>query len=159
MHQQTRAMLELLRDAHWFSRVGVHDTLDAIVLASWHEAVAHCDALDWENLGIDMMNAYRRRLQLRSKECWAKWNDTVNALKEDLIPFVHGKVEGVVREHRLPKAFEDTVQWDMLFVCMEAEHADVCPVGFYTNLASWYAKGHFPCGWKGVFPQGMLIIY
>jgi hypothetical protein len=75
------------------------------------------------------------------------------------MPFVSGKIEPVTREHKLPKAFEHTVQWDILHACIETEHADLCPTGFYANLASWYTNGHFPCGWQGEFPQGMLIIY
>ena len=51
------------------------------------------------------------------------------------------------------------MQWDILGACIEMEYADLCPPGFYTNLASWYVKEHFPCGWQGVFPQGMLIVY
>ena len=95
----------------------------------------------------------------RSPERLRKWNEIVNGLKKTLIPFVQGKIEPVVWEHRLPKAFEHVVQWDILHACMETEYADVYPTGFYANLASWYIKGHFPCGWQGVFPQGILIIY
>jgi hypothetical protein len=72
---------------------------------------------------------------------------------------VRPKIEPVEREHELPKAFEHTVQWDILHVCMETEYADVVPSGFYAGLASWYIRGHFPCGWQGVYPQGMQIIY
>jgi len=65
----------------------------------------------------------------------------------------------VVRENDLPKAFEDTVQWDIIHLCMEAEYADVYPPGFYASQGYWYAKGHFPCGWQGEFPLGTRIIY
>jgi hypothetical protein len=159
MQQGTLKLLDEFQKAPWFSRVGVTDTLDALVLLSWNQAINHCDSIEWENLELDMANEYRRHLAKRSKERWLKWNDTVDALKKTLIPFVRGKIDPVVREYKLPKGFEHTVQWDILHACMETEHADVCPTGFYGNLASWYIKGHFPCGWQGVFPQGMLIIY
>jgi hypothetical protein len=159
MHQRTAAILDELRTAPWFSRVGIQDTVSAIVLPSWREAIAHCDTLDWENLQLDMSNEYRSRLAEQSKERRAKWNDIVVDLKKTLIPLVHCKIETVAREHRLPKVFEDSVQWDVLHACMEMEYADVYPPGFYANLASWYIKGHFLCGWQGIFPEGMLIIY
>jgi hypothetical protein len=159
MQRTTLALLEDLRSAHWLSRVGLHDAVDAAVLTSWHEAIVLSGSIEWENLRLDMANAYRRRLQERSKERWLKWNEVVDALKQTLIPFVRGKIEPVVREQKLPKAFEHHVQWDILHACMETEYADVYPPGFYANLASWYIKGHFPCGWQGVFPQGLQIIY
>jgi hypothetical protein len=137
----------------------VHDTLAAIVLASWSEAMALRGSAEWQDLRLEMANQYCERLNERSRERLAKWNEIVDGLKKTLIPFVRGKIEPAVREHKLPKAFGDTVQWDILHACMETEYADVYPPGFYANLASWYIKGHFPCGWQGVFPQGMLIIY
>ena len=64
-----------------------------------------------------------------------------------------------MRENNLPKVFEDTVQWDILGVCMEAEYADIFQPGFYASQAYWYINGHFPCGWEGKFPNGKLIVY
>jgi hypothetical protein len=73
--------------------------------------------------------------------------------------FVREKIRDVRTAHNLPQAFEDTVQWDILHLCMEAEYADVYPPGFYASQAYWYANGHFPCGWHGQFPEGTLIVY
>jgi hypothetical protein len=159
MHQRTLSLLEELQKAHWFSRVGMRDTLDAIVLVSWHDALLFRALPEWEDLRLEMANQYRERLDERSRERFAKWNEIVGSLNKTLVPFVRGKIEPVVREHSLPNAFASTVEWDILHACMETEYADVYPPGFYANLASWYVKGHFPCGWQGVFPQGMLIIY
>jgi hypothetical protein len=159
MTRTTLETLEELQKAHWFSRVGVHDTLEAIIVPSWPEATALRGLAEREDLWLEMANEYRQRLQERSKERLGKWNEIARGLKKTLIPFVHGKVESVIRERDLPKAFEPTVQWDILHACMETEYADVYPPGFYANLASWYIKGHFPCGWQGVFPQGLLVIY
>ncbi len=159
MHHRTVATLEEFGKVHWFSRVGVRDTATAIVLASWQGAIAHCSSIDWENLRLEMANQYRERLIEQSEEQFYKWNDIVGELKRTVIPFVRRKIEPVVREHKLSKVFEDTVQWDVLHVCMETECADVYPPGFYASLASWYIKGHFPCGWQGEFPNGMQVVY
>ena len=99
------------------------------------------------------------RLLKRSIERYREWNEIVIKLKQVVIPFVNNKIESVVRENNLPKAFENTVQWDILGVCIEAEYADVCPPGWSAGQAYWYTKGHFPCGWQGGFPNGMPIIY
>jgi hypothetical protein len=159
MDPRTIATLGELDKAHWFSRVGVRDAATATVLASWQGAIAHCSSIEWENLCLEMANQYRERLFERSKERFEMWNGIVNELKKTTRLFVRRKIEPVIREHKPPKVFEDTVQWDILHVCMEAEYADVYPPGFYASLASWYIKGHFPCGWQGVFPRGMQVIY
>ena len=159
MHPRTTATLVELEDADWFSRVGEHDATKVIVLFSWAEAIEHCASLDWENLCLEAANQYRQRLLERSVDRFEQWNDIAIELKKATIPFVKRKIEPVVRAHGLPRVFEDQVQWDIVHLCMEAEYADVYPPGFYASHAYWYVHGHFPCGWKGTFPQGMLIIY
>lgn len=158
MQSRTVATLDELEKTAWFSHVGVKDT-GTIVLSSWQEAIERCSSAEWENLYVEASNQYRERLVERSKERFAKWNDIVVQLKRTTVPFVRRKIEAVVREHKLPKVFENMVQWDILGACMEAEYADVYPPGFYASHAYWYVKGHFPCGWHGDFPKGILVIY
>lgn len=159
MHPRTIATLEQLEKAQWFSHVGVKDTESSIVLSSWKEAIEHCSSVEWENLCLEAVNQYRERLLERSKERYNKWNKIVDELKPTTELLVNRKIERVLSEHQLPLVFEQTVQWDILHVCMEAEYADVYPPGYYASQAYWYVKGHFPCGWEGEFPQGKLIIY
>lgn len=159
MHPRTIATLEELGGADWFSRVGEHDADQVILLSSWQQAIEHCASVDWENLCLEAANQYCARLLERSVDRFRQWNDIATELKKTTIPFVKRKIEPVVRANGLPVVFEDTVQWDILHLCMEAEYADVYPAGFYASQAYWYAHGHFPCGWKGVFPEGTLIIY
>jgi hypothetical protein len=159
MHPRTIATLEQLEQAKWFVNVGVQDTQSAIVLSSWKEAIEHCSSIEWENLCLEAMNQYRERLVEISSQRFAQWNEIVNALKPTTMPFVRRKIERVVQENNLHVVFENTVQWDILGVCMEAEYADVFKPGYYASQAYWYVKGHFPCGWQGDFPNGRLIIF
>jgi hypothetical protein len=159
MHPQTIATVEQLERAKWFTNVGVEDAQETIVLSSWQEAIEHCSSVEWENLCLEARNQYSERLIERSRVRFNQWNDIVASIKVITEPIVRKKVEAVVRDHDLPKVFEDTVQWDILHVCMEAEYADVYQPGFYASQAFWYINGHFPCGWEGSFPNGTLIVY
>lgn len=159
MHPRTIATLDRLEHACWFTSVGVVDTTAAIVLSTWTEAIQHCSSLEWENLCLEAANQFRERLLERANERFGKWNGLVVEIKQTTEAFVRRKIEAVIQEYDLPKVFEDTVQWDVLHVCMEAEYADVFPPGFYASQAFWYVKGHFPCGWDGDFPKGKLILY
>lgn len=159
MHPRTAATLEQLEKADWFACVGKKDTTAAIVLSSWQEAFDQCSSDEWQNLCLEAANQFCERLVERSKERWRMWNDIVIEIKETTEPFVRRKIEAVVREHNPPPMFEQSVQWDILHVCMEAEYADVFPPAYFASQAYWYVKGHFPCGWEGEFPKGKLIIY
>lgn len=159
MQPQTRATLEHLETAKWFANVGVKDAQKAMVLSSWQEAIEQCSSAEWENLCLEAVNQYCERLAQCSPERFNQWNEVVASLKPITEALVRRKIETGVREHDLPKVFEETVQWDILHVCMEAEYADVYQPGFYASQAYWYVKGHFPCGWQGDFPNGTLVVF
>ncbi|MFM7162229.1 MAG: hypothetical protein ACKO3P_17890 [Planctomycetaceae bacterium] len=163
MHPRTKATLEQLETANWFSQVGtvfgVSQREKIVMLPSWQKAIEQCSTIEWENLCLEAQNQYRIRLLERNMDRYLQWGAVVDIHKPSTIPFVQRKIEATVKQHRLPKVFEDTVQWDILGVCMESEFADVYPPGFFASNAYWYMNGHFPCGWQGEFPKGTLLIY
>jgi hypothetical protein len=159
VHSRTQATLQELEKAEWFSALGLKDAEAAIVLSSWEETINCCASDAWQDLLLEAANQYREKVASHSKDRFKEWNLIVRELKEVTVPLVASKIEPVVREHQIPKIFEDTVNWDILHAAMEAEYADVYPPGFFASQAYWYVQGHFPCGWQGVFPDGKLIIY
>lgn len=106
--------MERLAEAVWFTHVGIKDATAAIVLSSWDEAIAHGGSFEWEDLRLEVANHHRQRLMERGR--LEGWNDVVDEMKKTTLSFVRGKIETVVREHNLPKVFEDVVQWDILHV-------------------------------------------
>jgi hypothetical protein len=159
MDIRTRAMLEELEKAEWFRCVGQKDTEVALVLSSWKEAIDSCASDEWQDLILEAANQYRERLLSNSKERFSQWNKIVQEVKPFTVSLVARKTEKIIKENQLPKIFEDTVNWDILHVAMEAEYTDVYPPGFFASNAYWYVHGHFPCGWQGDFPNGKLIVY
>ena len=102
---------------------------------------------------------YCEKLAERSPQRFQEWNSIASDIKPAAVELVRLKTRAVTEENDLPKVFLDTVEWDIVHLCMEAEFADVYPPGFYAAQAYWYTKGHFPCGWEGEFPEGTRIIY
>jgi hypothetical protein len=148
-----------LRQAEWFRNVGVRDTNAADVLGSWEEAVESCRSPEWEDLCLEAANQYCERLVERAPAEFERWNNVVFTVKPDSQALVREKTADVIAKNNLPKSFLQAVDWDILHLCMEAEFADVYPPGFFASQSYWYLNGHFPCGWKGAFPEGRLVIY
>ncbi len=160
MHPSTIATLEILEREDWFRNIGVHDTQAADVLSSWSEAIESCSSPEWEDLCLEAVNQYCQRIFERSPTEFRKWNQRVEEVKPHCQALVRRKTRDVIEKNLLPKVFIDTVDWDILHVLMESEYANVFPPGYYTSQAYWYVKGHFPCGWRGPFPNGgRLVIY
>jgi hypothetical protein len=159
INQRTLTTLDELENAKWFSNVGRVDSEYPLFLDSWEDAVRHCESDQWESLCQEAANQYRARLLDGDPERFRNWNSTVREVKQLSIPLVLRKTQHIVKQKHLSKSFIDTVQWDILHLCMESEYADVFPPGFYASQAYWYASGHFPCGWEGEFPNGRLIVF
>ncbi len=159
MHPRTIETLKDLQQAQWFSCVGITDTDAAVVLTSWYEAIQTCSSPEWQDMILEASNRYCEKLAENSQKRFQKWNEIVISLRPVTRTLVEEKTKKVIQENDLPKIFLDTVNWDILHLCMEAEYADVYPPGFFASQAYWYVKGHFPCGWQGKFPEGKLIIY
>lgn len=163
MHPRTKLTLEELENANWFVNVGKpypSEDLDTLIyVKTWKEAIGWCSSQYWDDLNLEAYNQYRERLFERSRERLRLWNEIVVEIKQYSIPLVERKTEQIIKKNKLPKVFNDCVQWDILGVCMEAEYADIYPPGFYASQAFWYVNGRFPCGWSGEFPQGKLVIF
>jgi len=159
MNDRTKRALEQLREADWFVSVGNQDTNAAVVVASWDAAIESCSADEWQDLLLEAANRYTEGLAARDLDRFRGWNERVKELRPITMALVAERTNDVVQHNRLPELFVQTVNWDILHLVLEAEFADLCPPGFFSSQAYWYVRGHFPCGWKGSFPDGKLVIY
>jgi hypothetical protein len=160
MNTKSEELLAALDRIDWFTCVGLRDLQPATVLNSWKEAIAFAtDRRDWESFRLERRNELTVFLHNHAMDRYRKWNDITVNLKRSIEPMVSRKIANVSAAHNLPKAFEDCVRWDTLGACMEAEYCDLRPLGFYTDLASVYLSGHFPCGWDGLYPSGHFLVY
>lgn len=159
MHQRTVATLQELEHCDWFRAAGHRDADGVEILSSWFEAIESCSSPDWQDLLLETANRFREHLAERSMDRFRRWNEIVLAVKPITMALVAEKTRVVVLENDLPQVFLNTVNWDILHLCMESEYADVFPPRFYASLAYWYVRGHFPCGWRGDYQAGTLVIY
>ena len=160
MNSRSEEFLATLERIDWFSCVGLRDLEPATVLDSWKEAIIFAtDRRQWESFRLERRNELTVFLHQDAMDRYRKWNDITADLKERIVPMVRRKITSVSVEHKLPESFEHCVRWDILGACMEIEYSDLRPAGFYMEMAAVYLKGHFPCGWDGLYPSGHFLIY
>jgi hypothetical protein len=102
----------------------------------------------WESLCLDAANQFRLKLVERDKERFDKWNEIAREVKKVTVPLVLKKTKGVVDANHLPQVLVNTVQWDILHLCMEAEYADVFPPGFFASLLVSEGSLSLRMGWR-----------
>ena len=161
----TLATLEQFKRADWFARVGQDRvnsekiTVPITILSSWEEAIRHCQDNEWDWLLNESANIYRERLAKVSRPEFNTWNEHIRAVKEVSAPLVKAKLAPLQKEHDFPPEVEQTLRWIVTMTLTEAEYVQITDPGYLTKLSFWIVNGHFPCGWKGEFPNGNLIIY
>lgn len=166
LKSNTLEMIHALEKANWFADVGksISDP-NIISVHSWKEAIKYCKSRYCANVqmeGTNLLHETLWHLHLRCKmtERYMIWNTLVDVVKDQIRPIIELKTRDVIKLYRLPKAFCDTVDWDIMAICMELEYADSVPPRFFAERAKWYLAGHFPCGWEGDFPiGGKLVVF
>ncbi len=69
------------------------------------------------------------------------------------------KATGIMEDNKLDPLFMASVKWDILCCIMYATYESYNPPPFIGDISHIYSCGHFPCGWKGLWPEGRLVIY
>ncbi len=129
------------------------------ILDSWDEAILSGGSQAWHEISNSWANNLPESLAGISEERYKLFNDVCAELRPLAKELAHEKTRPVVEQYGLPPKFTHIVAWDILYTCLEAEYADLIPPAFFVNLAYWYTQGHFPCGWLGDCPDGILILY
>lgn len=159
MRVQTKSVIADLERIRWFKNVGLQDVPKVIVLSSWVDALEHSTSLEWENFTLEFLNQYREHLAAVAPSRWEQWNDLVDEMNDALEPVITRATKLTAESNNLPATFYEQVHSDFVRVCMEVEYSDIRPPIFFSGLAHYYARGHFPCGWSGPYPTGKLIVF
>jgi hypothetical protein len=74
-------------------------------------------------------------------------------------PLVEERTTPIIRDHLVPNALKTCVRWDLVNFLQAVELNDQLSNTFYLEIGEIYLQGHFPCGWRGNYPKGKMVIY
>lgn len=160
--ESLQTIFERICKINWFYNCGneicnmdiTHDRVK-----NWKEAVRKCKGTTWENTQLEASNSLTMALSRDWREKYRMWNDITDQAKELFMPVVIPIISEYVNGKALDISVLHCVQWDILAAMMEYVYSPYVRPGFYMELLKVYEAGHFPCGWKGKWPDGNLIIY
>ncbi len=177
MQKRTKGVLKLFEETDLLSRVGIKESYIAAWSTTWADAARSFCTLEWEGVQFAASNQLRmkRFLLCRGRFESGEYNNVLREVKKAARSLVDKKIQdvlGALEEHKniphevrkqsklkplvqspldkltLAERFALEVHTHIWAAAMEAEYADVQPPGFFSCLAFWYLKGHFPCGWQ-----------
>lgn len=129
--------------------------------AELSEAVESCTDGAWASVELEAQNQLSLWLHQHDRESFQRWNELVNHHKAVLInPLTERHWGPYQQAHRLGRAVVQSVRWDILGALMENSYmGSGHRCFFFLELLSVYEAGHFPCGWRGEWPSGKLVVY
>ena len=163
-YEETEAVARL-RAIDWFVNCGTPVSLDLTTpfrqVSSWDEAIECCTSVEWENSQLEAQNQLTLWMHLHDRERYQGWNESVSEHKKTTLdPLIKQVIAPLLAKSvSEPATVIPSVQWDILGALMEnsslgSGHAAF----FFLELLTVYEAGHFPCGWRGSWPQGELLV-
>jgi hypothetical protein len=130
-------------------------------VGSWAEAIEGCQDVGWENVQLEAQNQLTLWLHENDKNNYRRWNEFVVRYKEQVVtPLTDSVLLPYQRRHDLDEAIVHSVQWDILGALMENTYLSSGHRSFFFLELLWvYEAGHLPCGWRGEWPVGNLLVY
>lgn len=154
-----------LNATEWFSRCGQSVSLQPSMpveqVTSWPAALKQCSDPRWENVQLESQNQLSSRLHRHDPRAYARWNQLVADYKAAVIDrLTQERWLPYQMRHGLDARFVSSVQWDVLGALLENGYlGSGHGCSFFLELLPLYEGGHFPCGWKGEWPDGALLVY
>ncbi|GAA0086307.1 hypothetical protein UT300007_27460 [Clostridium sp. CTA-7] len=123
--------------------------------------IKHVSSTRWENIGIEEKNRLTSYLFKNYPDKYHQvWNNIVKDIKENILPEIKENIINNTNEFKLNESEIITqIEWDMLMIIMAYTYYDYMEPIFYGEILKIYENGNIPCGWKGVYPNGKIIIY
>lgn len=154
MTETVNSFVEALSNAPLLAHVGrVVGSAGVVRVYSWKEALASCRAQEWDDFLNDRNNenAHVKFYNPSVGQSYVKLVDAV-------LPRIDALFERAAITAGLAKKDVETIvrygPWISLRACDEIAHADRYKVHWHRDVSEWFLKGHFPCGWRGDWPEG-----
>lgn len=160
--ESVQGIYERMLKINWFNNCGddiINMDIDYEKVKGWNEAIRKCKSSAWSNVQMEARNNLTIILSRDWPEKDRMWNHITDQAKKLLKSGVTPSISKYLNSKDLNINVLQSVEWDILAAMMEHVYSPYVKPGFYTMLLKVYEEGHFPCGWKGKYPDGKLLIY
>lgn len=116
--------------------------------------------MEWENTFLDADGEISGYLHTHhNKEYNESWNKAVNIIKEEYLPPILDKIKKLIGEKNYSLELMPYISYNVLDILMADFYSNFYESVFFKNLSEIYLSGHIPCGWKGKYPEGKIMVY
>ncbi len=97
-------------------------------------------------------------LRNRAANASSEWNVLAKPVREWILASVGPLLQPLSAANPAVGGVLDSVWWDLHSYLMTAAYARHRPPQFFDSIFRVYDAGRFPCGWRGEYPDGELLV-
>ncbi len=159
-------ILSIINEIPWFEKCGNRTEIllnYKYKFVTEKEMIQPLSGIKWDNLENDEFNKLYD--WFRTSAICLDLERSVREIRKEEMPkfdlLVKDKIKKVfVNEQKLVL---DSFHYDLLMIIMKLTISKRFSSNdepyFYNELLEIYKAGHFPCGWRGSYPEGTILIY
>ncbi|MPQ31917.1 hypothetical protein E4V42_10790 [Clostridium estertheticum] len=158
-------IVERLEKINWFKNCGKPLSISLMYDVNYakdiNSVIKHISSTRWGNIGLEEKNDLTSYLFKNYPNKYHQvWNELVENIKENIM--INIKNEAIKMANN--KGLNDNsiighIEWDILIIIMAFTYSEYKEPTFYKEILRIYESGNIPCGWKGTYPNGRIIIY
>ncbi|WXR61471.1 hypothetical protein WG909_14370 [Peptostreptococcaceae bacterium AGR-M142] len=160
-------IIQKLKEIPWFEncqQYNVVSKFDISYCNSVNSSIKHCSSTRWENLNLDRRENMRICIKEYRTESKYEWNDITRILRKfvlsELLDYVENKwIDRYNKNEKIRSEIKFIILNFLVLNIYGKSKKGYFKDFFYDELLKIYEQGYFPCGWKGTYPEGKIIIF
>ena len=160
-----KEVVDRIKKIKWFKNCGKKLEIPLVYDVSYakdiNSVIKHISSPRWENIGLEEENKLTSYLFKNHPDKYHQvWNCIIKDIKGTILTDIKDNVISIANEFNLDEeAIITQIEWDILGIIMAYTYCDYMEPTFYKEILKIYENGNIPCGWKGTYPNGKIIIY
>lgn len=157
-------LYEKLLNCSWLEKCGAPQenlgSLPAIWIRKTDDAIKNISSVRWENACLAEQGNLSEFLAVNYKtEYNQSWNKIVDTVKTNYMPNIMRLVEDACQKRGLPNEVLNDISFNILSIFLASYFSQYYNSEFFNRLLEIYLSGHLPCGWRGKYPNGSILIF
>ena len=145
---------------------------DIISVLTWNQALKENDLREWDE-ALTAMHNELSKMEYMGLGKKISWNQAVDLAKPEIEAIVSNKIPKILKIQGVKKRAEkviNTIKWILLHWMLEEIYSDEIIKNNADEMNKkyeypfrrcfvWIKAGRFPCGWRGKYPEGNLVVF